>query len=201
MNFLSFLFSSLIFIIFLGLIIAIRFIKIKIEQIIAKGTTENTIQEFSLFTTFDTKNYREELVLLVFGVLAFIFSKFYNELYLINIVLILTFLYSALFIIQGMFFNNLYSQPYFEDERLYQSENDSIINKELEDKLKKFKLLGKENSITKKVLLLDFLKQEIKDSILRKMILFIYFYLVSTTQILLLIFGIVYWIMKIKGIL
>ena len=98
-----------------------------------------------------------------------------------------------------MFFNNLYSQPYFEDERLYQTANDSIFNKELEDKLKKYKLLGKENSITKKAVLLDFIKEKISNTSLKKIIIFVYFYLVSGVQILLLIFGIIFWILKVKG--
>lgn len=199
MNLLSFGFSFLVIIMFLGMIITIRFIKIKIEQIIKQGKTENTFEEFSLFSSFNTKNYREELVLLFFGIITYLFSRFYNELYFINIILILTFFYFALYIIQAMFFNNLYSQPYFEDEKLYQTANDSIFNKELEDKLKKYKLLGKENSITKKAVLLDFIKEKISNTSLKKIIIFVYFYLVSAVQILLLIFGIIFWILKVKG--
>lgn len=199
MNLLGFGFSLLVITMFLGMIITLRFIKIKIEQIIKQGKTENTFEEFSLFSSFNTKNYREELVLLFFGIITYLFSRFYSELYFINIILILTFFYFALYIIQAMFFNNLYSQPYFEDEKLYQTANDSIFNKELEDKLKKYKLLGKENSITKKAVLFDFIKEKISNTSLKKIIIFVYFYLVSAVQILLLIFGIIFWILKIKG--
>ena len=42
------------------------------------------------------------MVLLTFGVISYIFSNFYYELYLVNIVLLLTFLYSSLVIIQSL---------------------------------------------------------------------------------------------------
>ena len=93
----------------------------------------------------------------------------------------------------------MYEQPYFEEEKLYETSNDSVFNKSLEDKLKKVKLLGKENSMTKKVVIFEFMKTKIENNVLRKMILFIYFYFVSISQMLLLIFGIIYWVLKIKG--
>lgn len=199
MDFFKILFTGTIFIVFLGLIVSIRYIKIKIDEIIKNGNFNNTIEEYSLLSSFKLKSYRDEMVLLTFGVISYIFSNFYYELYLVNIVLLLTFLYSSLVIIQSLFFRRLYEQPYFEEEKLYETSNDSIFNKGLEDKLKKVKLLGKENSMTKKVLILEFMKTKIENNVLRKMILFIYFYFVSISQILLLIFGIIYWVLKIKG--
>lgn len=199
MDFFKILFTGTIFIVFLGLIVSIRYIKIKIDEIIKNGNFNNTIEEYSLLSSFKLKSYRDEMVLLTFGVISYIFSNFYYELYLVNIVLLLTFLYSSLVIIQSLFFRRLYEQPYFEEEKLYETSNDSVFNKGLEDKLKKVKLLGKENSMTKKVLILEFMKTKIENNVLRKMILFIYFYFVSISQILLLIFGIIYWVLKIKG--
>jgi hypothetical protein len=199
MDFLKILFTGTIFIVFLGLIVSIRYIKIKIDEMIKLGNFNNTIEEYSLLSSFKTKSYSDEMVLLTFGVISYIFSNFYYELYLVNIVLLLTFLYSSLVTIQGLFFRRLYEQPYFEEEKLYETSNDSVFNKSLEDKLKKVKLLGKENSMTKKVVIFEFLKTKIENNVLRKMILFIYFYFVSISQMLLLIFGIIYWVLKIKG--
>ena len=199
MDFLKILFTGTIFIVFLGLIVSIRYIKIKIDEMIKLGNFNNTIEEYSLLSSFKTKSYSDEMVLLTFGVISYIFSNFYYELYLVNIVLLLTFLYSSLVTIQGLFFSRLYEQPYFEEEKLYETSNDSVFNKSLEDKLKKVKLLGKENSMTKKVVIFEFLKTKIENNVLRKMILFIYFYFVSISQMLLLIFGIIYWVLKIKG--
>lgn len=199
MDFLKILFTGTIFIVFLGLIVSIRYIKIKIDETIKNGNFNNTIEEYSLLSSFKLKSYRDEMVLLTFGVISYIFSNFYYELYLVNIVLLLTFLYSSLVIIQSLFFRRLYEQPYFEEEKLYETSNDSVFNKGLEDKLKKVKLLGKENSMTKKVVIFEFLKTKIENNVLRKMILFIYFYFVSISQMLLLIFGIIYWVLKIKG--
>jgi len=53
----------------------------------------------------------------------------------------------------------------------------------------------------KEVVILDFLKNKISNSKIRNIILTIYFYSVSVSQVLLIVFASVYWYKKVKGIL
>ena len=99
-----------------------------------------------------------------------------------------------------MFFKRLIEQPYFDDMDLFDND-DGVFNKKVEDTLRKAKLLGKGNNLTKKVVILDFLKNKISNSKIRNIILTIYFYSVSVSQVLLIVFASVYWYKKVKGIL
>lgn len=194
------IFSVIIAIVYLSLFIGIRYIKVFIENAKLKGNTDCTIEELSLFYSFDIKNYREEIILIIIGLVSYAFSKTYNELFLVNSILLLTFLYFALLINQQMFFKRLIEQPYFDDMDLFDND-DGVFNKKVEDTLRKAKLLGKGNNLTKKVVILDFLKNKISNSKIRNIILTIYFYSVSVSQVLLIVFASVYWYKKVKGIL
>lgn len=194
------IFSIIIVIIYLSLFVSIRYIKVFIENAKLQGNTECTVEEMSLFYSFDIKSYREEIIIIIVGVISYAFSKTYNELFLVNSILLLTFLYFALLINQQMFFKRLIEQPYFDDMDLFNSD-ETLFNEKVENTLKKAKLLGKGNNLTKKVVILDFIKTKIRDTKIRKIILFIYYYFVSITQILLIVFAGIYWFQKVKGIL
>ena len=76
MDFLKILFTGTIFIVFLGLIVSIRYIKIKIDEMIKLGNFKNTIEEYSLLSSFKTKSYSDEMVLLTFRVISYILYFF-----------------------------------------------------------------------------------------------------------------------------
>ena len=87
-------------------------------------------------------------------------------------------------------------QPYFDKNELFEIEESSLINEEVEEKLKKYKLVGKENSIARKNEVLKFVKTKIINIQLKNEILFFYFYLFFGIQIILLISGIIFWSIK-----
>ena len=68
-------------------------------------------------------------------------------------------------------------QPYFDKNELFDIEESSLINEEVEEKLKKYKLVGKENSIARKNEVLKFVKTKTRNIQLKNEILFFYFYL------------------------
>lgn len=187
MNYLDFIFVLL----FLIFIVAIRYLKLEIANQKTKENLNFTIEELTLLNSFDTNDYRSEIVLSVIGFLAFAISTKYANFWLKGIIY-LSALNLCNFINQYLMMKTFFQQPFFEDENLYKNENVDLIETELEEKLRKVKLLGKENSVTKKLTIIEFIKNKIEHTKIKKLILFIYFRSIIQIQILLVINAVIY---------
>ena len=184
-------------IVFISLIVVIRHIKITVFNIKKDRTKiEYKIENIALFEVLKPERYSEEITLLFFMSLSIVFSQLYYKTPFLGIIIFLSLLYFSFLLIRSKFLKNMIEQPYFDKEELFKIEDSSLLNEEVEDKLKKYKLVGKSNSIARKNEVLKFVKNKINNKQLKNEILFFYFYSFFILQITLLIAGIIFWFMN-----
>lgn len=183
--------------VFVSLIVVVRHIKMTIYKLrTEKNDIEYKIENIVLFEVLKLNSYTEEVTLLVFLGISIGTSQIYYKTPFLGLLIFLSLLYFSFIFIRTKFLKSMIEQPYFDKNELFEIEESSLINEEVEEKLKKYKLVGKENSIARKNEVLKFVKTKTVNIQLRNEILFFYFYLFFGIQIILLISGIIFWTIK-----
>lgn len=183
--------------VFVSLIVVVRHIKMTIYKLrTEKNDIEYKIENIVLFEVLKLNSYTEEITLLVFLGISIGTSQIYYKTPFLGLLIFLSLLYFSFIFIRTKFLKSMIEQPYFDKNELFDIEESSLINEEVEEKLKKYKLVGKENSIARKNEVLKFVKTKTANIQLRNEILFFYFYLFFGIQIILLISGIIFWTIK-----
>lgn len=183
--------------VFVSLIVVVRHIKMIIYKLrTEKNDIEYKIENIVLFEVLKLNSYTEEITLLVFLGISIGTSQIYYKTPFLGLLLFFSLLYFSFIFIRTKFLKSMIEQPYFDKNELFEIEESSLINEEVEEKLKKYKLVGKENSIARKNEVLKFVKTKIINIQLKNEILFFYFYLFFGIQIILLISGIIFWSIK-----
>lgn len=183
--------------VFVSLIVVVRHIKMTIYKLrTKKNDIEYKIENIVLFEVLKLNSYTEEITLLVFLGISIGTSQIYYKTPFLGLLLFFSLLYFSFIFIRTKFLKSMIEQPYFDKNELFEIEESSLINEEVEEKLKKYKLVGKENSIARKNEVLKFVKTKTTNIQLKNEILFFYFYLFFGIQIILLISGIIFWSMK-----
>ena len=183
--------------VFVSLIVVVRHIKMTIYKLrTEKNDIEYKIENIVLFEVLKLNSYTEEITLLVFLGISIGTSQIYYKTPFLGLLLFFSLLYFSFIFIRTKFLKSMIEQPYFDKNELFEIEESSLINEEVEEKLKKYKLVGKENSIARKNEVLKFVKTKIINIQLKNEILFFYFYLFFGIQIILLISGIIFWTIK-----
>lgn len=183
--------------VFVSLIVVVRHIKMTIYKLrTEKNDIEYKIENIVLFEVLKLNSYTEEITLLVFLGISIGTSQIYYKTPFLGLLLFFSLLYFSFIFIRTKFLKSMIEQPYFDKNELFDIEESSLINEEVEEKLKKYKLVGKENSIARKNEVLKFVKTKTRNIQLKNEILFFYFYLFFGIQIILLISGIIFWSMK-----
>ena len=183
--------------VFVSLIVVVRHIKMTIYKLrTEKNDIEYKIENIVLFEVLKLNSYTEEITLLVFLGISIGTSQIYYKTPFLGLLLFFSLLYFSFIFIRTKFLKSMIEQPYFDKNELFEIEESSFINEEVEEKLKKYKLVGKENSIARKNEVLKFVKTKTTNIQLKNEILFFYFYLFFGIQIILLISGIIFWSMK-----
>ena len=183
--------------VFVSLIVVVRHIKMTIYKLrTEKNDIEYKIENIVLFEVLKLNSYTEEITLLVFLGISIGTSQIYYKTPFLGLLIFLSLLYFSFIFIRTKFLKSMIEQPYFDKNELFDIEESSLINEEVEEKLKKYKLVGKENSIARKNEVLKFVKTKTTNIQLKNEILFFYFYLFFGIQIILLISGIIFWSMK-----
>lgn len=183
--------------VFVSLIVVVRHIKMTIYKLrTEKNDIEYKIENIVLFEVLKLNSYTEEITLLVFLGISIGTSQIYYKTPFLGLLIFLSLLYFSFIFIRTKFLKSMIEQPYFDKNELFDIEESSLINEEVEEKLKKYKLVGKENSIARKNEVLKFVKTKIINIQLKNEILFFYFYLFFGIQIILLISGIIFWSIK-----
>ena len=184
-------------VVFVSLIVVVRHIKMTIYKLrTEKNDIEYKIENIVLFEVLKLNSYTEEITLLVFLGISIGTSQIYYKTPFLGLLLFFSLLYFSFIFIRTKFLKSMIEQPYFDKNELFEIEESSLINEEVEEKLKKYKLVGKENSIARKNEVLKFVKTKTTNIQLKNEILFFYFYLFFGIQIILLISGIIFWSMK-----
>lgn len=183
--------------VFVSLIVVVRHIKMTIYKLrTEKNDIEYKIENIVLFEVLKLNSYTEEITLLIFLGISIGTSQIYYKTPFLGLLLFFSLLYFSFIFIRTKFLKSMIEQPYFDKNELFEIEESSLINEEVEEKLKKYKLVGKENSIARKNEVLKFVKTKIINIQLKNEILFFYFYLFFGIQIILLISGIIFWSIK-----
>lgn len=183
--------------VFVSLIVIARHIKMTIYKLrTEKNGIEYKIENIVLFEVLKLNSYTEEITLLVFLGISIGTSQIYYKTPFLGLLIFLSLLYFSFIFIRTKFLKSMIEQPYFDKNELFEIEESSLINEEVEEKLKKYKLVGKENSIARKNEVLKFVKTKIINIQLKNEILFFYFYLFFGIQIILLISGIIFGSIK-----
>ena len=183
--------------VFVSLIVVVRHIKMTIYKLrTEKNDIEYKIENIVLFEVLKLNSYTEEITLLVFLGISIGTSQIYYKTPVLGLLIFLSLLYFSFIFIRTKFLKSMIEQPYFDKNELFDIEESSLINEEVEEKLKKYKLVGKENSIARKNEVLKFVKTKTRNIQLKNEILFFYFYLFFGIQIILLISGIIFWSIK-----
>lgn len=183
--------------VFVSLIVIVRHIKMTIYKLrTEKNNIEYKIENIVFFEVLKLNSYTEEVTLLVFLGISIGTSQIYYKAPFLGLLIFLSLLYFSFIFIRTKFLKSMIEQPYFDKNELFEIEESSLINEEVEEKLKKYKLVGKENSIARKNEVLKFVKTKTVNIQLRNEILFFYFYLFFGIQIILLISGIIFWTIK-----
>lgn len=183
--------------VFVSLIVIVRHIKMTIYKLrTEKNNIEYKIENIVLFEVLKLNTYTEEVTLLVFLGISIGTSQIYYKTPFLGLLIFLSLLYFSFIFIRTKFLKSMIEQPYFDKNELFDIEESSLINEEVEEKLKKYKLVGKENSIARKNEVLKFVKTKTTNIQLKNEILFFYFYLFFGIQIILLISGIIFWSIK-----
>lgn len=183
--------------VFVSLIVVVRHIKMTIYKLrTEKNDIEYKIENIVLFEVLKLNSYTEEITLLVFLGISIGTSQIYYKTPFLGLLLFFSLLYFSFIFIRTKFLKSMIEQPYFDKNELFEIEESSLINEEVEEKLKKYKLVGKENSIARKNEVLKFIKTKTTNIQLKNEILFFYFYLFFGIQIILLISGIIFWSVK-----
>lgn len=183
--------------VFVSLIVIVRHIKMTIYKLrTEKNNIEYKIENIVLFEVLKLNSYTEEITLLVFLGISIGTSQIYYKTPFLGLLIFLSLLYFSFIFIRTKFLKSMIEQPYFDKNELFDIEESSLINEEVEEKLKKYKLVGKENSIARKNEVLKFVKTKTRNIQLKNEILFFYFYLFFGIQIILLISGIIFWSIK-----
>lgn len=183
--------------VFVSLIVIVRHIKMTIYKLrTKKNNIEYKIENIVLFEVLKLNTYTEEVTLLVFLGISIGTSQIYYKTPFLGLLIFLSLLYFSFIFIRTKFLKSMIEQPYFDKNELFEIEESSLINEDVEEKLKKYKLVGKENSIARKNEVLKFVKTKTANIQLRNEILFFYFYLFFGIQIILLISGIIFWTIK-----
>lgn len=183
--------------VFVSLIVIVRHIKMTIYKLrTEKNNIEYKIENIVFFEVLKLNSYTEEVTLLVFLGISIGTSQIYYKTPFLGLLIFLSLLYFSFIFIRTKFLKSMIEQPYFDKNELFEIEESSLINEEVEEKLKKYKLVGKENSIARKNEVLKFVKTKTVNIQLRNEILFFYFYLFFGIQIILLISGIIFWSIK-----
>lgn len=183
--------------VFVSLIVIVRHIKMTIYKLrTEKNNIEYKIENIVLFEVLKLNTYTEEVTLLVFLGISIGTSQIYYKTPFLGLLIFLSLLYFSFIFIRTKFLKSMIEQPYFDKNELFDIEESSLINEEVEEKLKKYKLVGKENSIARKNEVLKFVKTKTRNIQLKNEILFFYFYLFFGIQIILLISGIIFWSIK-----
>jgi hypothetical protein len=183
--------------VFVSLIVVVRHIKMTIYKLrTEKNDIEYKIENIVLFEVLKLNSYTEEITLLVFLGISIGTSQIYYKTPFLGLLIFLSLLYFSFIFIRTKFLKSMIEQPYFDKNELFDIEESSLINEEVEEKLKKYKLVGKENSIARKNEVLKFVKTKTRNIQLKNEILFFYFYLFFGIQIILLISGIIFWSIK-----
>ena len=183
--------------VFVSLIVIVRHIKMTIYKLrTEKNDIEYKIENIVLFEVLKLNSYTEEITLLVFLGISIGTSQIYYKTPFLGLLIFLSLLYFSFIFIRTKFLKSIIEQPYFDKNELFDIEESSLINEEVEEKLKKYKLVGKENSIARKNEVLKFVKTKTRNIKLKNEILFFYFYLFFGIQIILLISGIIFWSIK-----
>lgn len=183
--------------VFVSLIVVVRHIKMTIYKLrTEKNDIEYKIENIVLFEVLKLNSYTEEITLLVFLGISIGTSQIYYKTPFLGLLLFFSLLYFSFIFIRTKFLKSMIEQPYFDKNELFEIEESSLINEEVEEKLKKYKLVGKENSIARKNEVLKFVKTKTRNIQLKNEILFFYFYLFFGIQIILLISGIIFWSIK-----
>ena len=183
--------------VFVSLIVIVRHIKMTIYKLrTEKNNIEYKIENIVLFEVLKLNTYTEEVTLLVFLGISIGTSQIYYKTPFLGLLIFLSLLYFSFIFISTKFLKSMIEQPYFDKNELFEIEESSLINEDVEEKLKKYKLVGKENSIARKNEVLKFVKTKTANIQLRNEILFFYFYLFFGIQIILLISGIIFWTIK-----
>lgn len=183
--------------VFVSLIVIVRHIKMTIYKLrTEKNNIEYKIENIVFFEVLKLNSYTEEVTLLVFLGISIGTSQIYYKTPFLGLLIFLSLLYFSFIFIRTKFLKSMIEQPYFDKNELFEIEESSLINEEVEEKLKKYKLVGKENSIARKNEVLKFVKTKTVNIQLRNEILFFYFYLFFGIQIILLISGIIFWTIK-----
>lgn len=183
--------------VFVSLIVIVRHIKMTIYKLrTEKNNIEYKIENIVLFEVLKLNTYTEEVTLLVFLGISIGTSQIYYKTPFLGLLIFLSLLYFSFIFIRTKFLKSMIEQPYFDKNELFEIEESSLINEDVEEKLKKYKLVGKENSIARKNEVLKFVKTKTANIQLRNEILFFYFYLFFGIQIILLISGIIFWTIK-----
>lgn len=183
--------------VFVSLIVVVRHIKMTIYKLrTEKNDIEYKIENIVLFEVLKLNSYTEEITLLVFLGISIGTSQIYYKTPFLGLLLFFSLLYFSFIFIRTKFLKSMIEQPYFDKNELFEIEESSLINEDVEEKLKKYKLVGKENSIARKNEVLKFVKTKTANIQLRNEILFFYFYLFFGIQIILLISGIIFWTIK-----
>lgn len=183
--------------VFVSLIVVVRHIKMTIYKLrTEKNDIEYKIENIVLFEVLKLNSYTEEITLLIFLGISIGTSQIYYKTPFLGLLIFLSLLYFSFIFIRTKFLKSMIEQPYFDKNELFDIEESSLINEEVEEKLKKYKLVGKENSIARKNEVLKFVKTKTTNIQLKNEILFFYFYLFFGIQIILLISGIIFWSIK-----
>ena len=183
--------------VFVSLIVVVRHIKMTIYKLrTEKNDIEYKIENIVLLEVLKLNSYTEEITLLVFLGISIGTSQIYYKTPFLGLLIFLSLLYFSFIFIRTKFLKSMIEQPYFDKNELFDIEESSLINEEVEEKLKKYKLVGKENSIARKNEVLKFVKTKTRNIQLKNEILFFYFYLFFGIQIILLISGIIFWSIK-----
>lgn len=183
--------------VFVSLIVIVRHIKMTIYKLrTEKNNIEYKIENIVFFEVLKLNSYTEEVTLLVFLGISIGTSQIYSKTPFLGLLIFLSLLYFSFIFIRTKFLKSMIEQPYFDKNELFEIEESSLINEEVEEKLKKYKLVGKENSIARKNEVLKFVKTKTTNIQLKNEILFFYFYFFFGIQIILLISGIIFWTIK-----
>ena len=183
--------------VFVSLIVIVRHIKMTIYKLrTEKNNIEYKIENIVLFEVLKLNSYTEEVTLLVFLGISIGTSQIYSKTPFLGLLIFFSLLYFSFIFIRTKFLKSMIEQPYFDKNELFEIEESSLINEEVEEKLKKYKLVGKENSIARKNEVLKFVKTKTTNIQLKNEILFFYFYFFFGIQIILLISGIIFWTIK-----
>ena len=183
--------------VFVSLIVIVRHIKMTIYKLrTEKNNIEYKIENIVFFEVLKLNSYTEEVTLLVFLGISIGTSQIYYKTPFLGLLIFLSLLYFSFIFIRTKFLKSMIEQPYFDKNELFEIEESSLINEEVEEKLKKYKLVGKENSIARKNEVLKFVKTKTTNIQLKNEILFFYFYFFFGIQIILLISGIIFWTIK-----